>query len=402
VVKYPTRHNGYILGGWLSLMLMAKILAAPLILMPVVAVLLLNPYQTVNLRKAWRPQIRALFNLYRPAIIGAVVVVGVVWGIILAVYLGRGFFAPDETAPLVDRYLYEGVRRTTGESTEAPPSKLWIRNWWRLQEILYFLWGPILIGLAIITTPFLVKQAWRKYIYLLLAPSLIWGLVMFAAGQLTTRYLTVTGHMIVILLAGGVFSLQTALYKQFGQRWLSALPLIAVLIWGGTFSAVFFAKLTSDPTRLDLPQRDQWEYFMNQAGYGFKDALLDIAEMPSVSEGESNPRVYGMVRNCQYLESHIPPETTINIQCGPVHNVWPRRDFPNRAESYADIEKLTRKYGQIYLLIEELDEPIMNEWVVNAHFRYIKTYERPFDGVPVNLYIASPRNELNVEFIAPN
>lgn len=401
VVKYPTRRNGIMLGIWLSLMLMAKILVAPLVVMPVLAVLLLNPHQPFNLRQAWRPQIRRLLNMYRPAILGAVLVVGVVWGIILAVYLGRGLLAPDNTAPLVDRYLYEGVRRTTGESNEAPARELWLKNWWRFQEILYRLWGAILIVLAIVITPFLVKYYWRKFVYLLLAPLMIWGLVIFAAGQLTTRYMVATGHIVVILLAAGVINLQTILAKRYAKHWLTALPLMAILIWGVTHSASFYSKLTTDPTTLNMPERDKWEYFQNQTGYGVQTALFEVAEMPSVSEGETVPIVYGMVRNCQYLENHISAETSINIQCGPVYNVWPRRDFPNRAESYATIEALTHQYGQIYLLMEELDNPILDRWVVNAHLRLIKTYERPFDGIPVNLYIASPRNTLETRFIEP-
>lgn len=402
VVKYPTRHNGIILGMWISLMIMAKILAAPLVIMPILAVILFSPHHKLDLSKRWGPQIMQLWTVYRPTIVATVAVVGVVWGIILAVYVGRGIWAPETTTPLVDRYLYEGVRRTTGESQDAPAWKLWEKNWWRFQEIVWFLWGPILLGLAIIATPLLLKFHWRKYVYLVVAPLIIWGLVVFAAGQLTTRYLTAAGHMMVILLAAGTFTIRDILINRFNHRWLNMVPILLIVVWIGTDSAFFYHKLVTDPTELDMPKRDAWEYFSNQTGYGLQPALLDIAEMPSVSQGETTPLVYGMVRNCQYLESHIPADTEINIQCGTVHNVWPRRDFPNRAESYADIERMTRQYGEIYLLMEDLgDPPIMDQWVVDAHLQFVKAYPRPADGIPVNLYIASPRDSLKVQDIQP-
>ncbi len=402
VVKYPTRRNGIILGVWISLMIMAKILAAPLVIMPVLAVLLFNPHHTLDLRKKWWSQIRQLWTVYRPAIVATVIVVGVVWGFILAVYVSRGILVPEKTTPLVDRYLYEGVRRTTGESQDAPAWKLWEKNWWRFQEIIWFLWGPILLGLAIIATPLLLKFHWRKYVYLVIAPLIIWGLVVFAAGQLTTRYLTAAGHMMVILLAAGTFTIRDILATRFNNRWLNMVPVLLIVIWIGTDSVLFYDKLVTDPTELEMPQRDTWEYFSNQTGYGLQPALLDIAKMPSVSRGETKPLVYGMVRNCQYLESHIPDDMAINIKCGTVHNVWPRRDFPNRAESYADIEMMTRQYDEIYLLMEDLGEPpIIDKWKLDAHLDYVKTYARPYDGIPVNLYIASPRNPLNVEYIEP-
>lgn len=402
VVKYPTRRNGTILGLMLSLMLIAKILSAPLVMMPLVAIFLFSPYHTINLGQAWLPQIRQLFAIYRPSLFGAGLVLGTIWGVILAVYLGRGLLAPNETAPLVDRYLYEGVRRTTGESTEAPPWDLWVKNWWRFQEIVYYLWGGILIILAVVTLPALLRGYLRQFIYLFLALIMVWGLIIFSAGQLTTRYMTAAGHMLVILLAAGVWAGYDVLQQRFQRQWVSAILLIAVLIWSGTYSASFYTKLVTDPTQLTLPQRDKWEYFQNQTGYGLQTALLDISELPAVSTGEEEPLVYGMVRNCQYLESFIPEETVINIQCAPIYNTWPRRDFPNRKESYAAIEGLTRQYEQIYFIMEELDDPILDRWVLDAHLRYIKTYERPFDGVDVNLYIASPRDPLNVEFIEPN
>jgi 4-amino-4-deoxy-L-arabinose transferase-like glycosyltransferase len=397
--RNPRPKHGLILGLLVSGMLAAKILSAPLVILPGVAIFLFSPHWQFEQNRPIRPQIRQFINIYGRGTLYAMAITGLIWGVLILLYVLRGVIAPDQTAPIVDRYLYEGVRRTTGASQVATPWELWYTNWWRFEQILYYMWGPILILLGLISAWFMYHRYPRQALFLGIAPLIIWGLVIFSAGQLTTRYTILPGHLAIIVLSAGIWSLQEVLRQHLRQTWLAQAPLLAVVIWGISFSTPFYANLVQEPQSLDIPERDEWEYFSNQTGYGLRDALLDIAEMPAISEGSDLPIVFGMVRNCSFLPSHIPAETPIQILCTEEGDDWARTDYPDRHLSIRKIEQLARRYDRYYLILEELEHnSLLSKWEVDVQFQYITTYERPFDGVDVNLYIVWPRQPLPSKF----
>jgi hypothetical protein len=57
-----------------------------------------------------------------------------------------------------------------------------------------------------------------------------------------------------------------------------------ILIWGIGFGGRFWRTLINDPIHLELPDRDQHEYFRNQTGYALQDVVEDVSELPMISE----------------------------------------------------------------------------------------------------------------------
>jgi hypothetical protein len=391
--KYPTRRNSIILAILLCFMLAAKILAAPLLALPVLAIILFHRYAALTWDKTI---VRQLVQEYKPywgslKLMG--IIVGVVWGVIMAFYQIRMMLTPESTSPIVDRYLYEGLRRGLGVSENPYALEVWELNFERLWQIVYRLWHPVMIWAAALTFPFLILKHPRKTLYLAYSVVVIWAIILFTSGQLSTRYTILPAHLLIVLVAASIYSAYETLLKPLSQRtiWL---VVGFVGVWMAVFSSGFYMTLVDRPEALAMPERDTYEYFENQTGYALRDVLLDVSKMPSVSEGSDIPIVYGMVRNCFFLWSHIPADTNVNIQCSKQYAEWPRRDWPDSQERYTDVESLADEYGAVYVIMEEFSPPMIERWRLNANLKFVKSYPRPYNGVPVNLYIATPRDPM--------
>jgi hypothetical protein len=267
----------------------------------------------------------------------------------------------------------------------------------RVADALRYLWGPVLLGFVAVSLLVYVWRNWRVMVLLLGGIGSVWGAIIFAAGQLSTRYLTIAGHLWVVLIVGGAMLMRNELRKRLPERsrwqWLSWVPVGVLLAWMLVYGGGFVWTLTmDDAVKLDMPERDTYEYFRNQTGYALQESLKNVANYPVISEGADVPVVYGLVRNCHFLPTYISADTEIDIQCSPQYKDWPGRDWPKSPERYVDIEALVAQHGAIYLIKEEFSgsRAMVDPARLNARLQWVATYERPHNGIPVGLYIVLP------------
>ncbi|MBI5928853.1 MAG: glycosyltransferase family 39 protein [Chloroflexi bacterium] len=401
-LRRPTAKNGLILGVLLTLMLAAKILAAPLVAMPVLAVILLSK-QGFTSRFNLRQQAIEAWRAYHKPLLCAFILTGLIWALILGFYKYRQITDPAGTSPIVDRYLYEGARSNLHMAQQLSISGRLISNIRRTGEVIFYLWGPLLAVLTLISLPILWRKHQREMVYLLAGIVLLWGTVIFSAGRLTTRYMMPVGHLWVILIAAGVLALQSEMIRREGRwRTFSWTPLAILLIWAITFGGPFYNRLVENPAQLALPERDTYEYFQNQTGYAVRDVLQDVAQMPMISSNTDVPIIFGMVRTCSFLGSHISADVynSLRIVCSPEYTTWPGRDWPDNVMRYTYLNSLLAEHGPIYLMVEEFPDEKDNQFlkidprILQGRMEWVATYHRPHNGVQVSLYIVYPQGQL--------
>ncbi|NDJ84715.1 MAG: hypothetical protein GYB66_02410 [Chloroflexi bacterium] len=376
-VRRPTAQRGIVLGILMTIMLLAKTLALPLLGLPVLGVIFLSRH-----RPQWDrpllPQMLLLWRTYRRPALIAGVIVGVSWVVILGFYKLRQWTSDAPTTPIVNSYLYQS----------AGP----VANTERIVYGMWYLWGPLLILLLVAGIVVLSRRRFRPTWYLLAAAIPYWIALVVVAGQLSTRYLTLVGHLWVIMIAAGVVELSRAAAEWAADRsaWsqrVAYLPVAVLVVWVGAFSIPFWLTLLDEPVELSLPPRDEHEYFRNQTGYGLRDAMHDVARLPPISAGIDIPVVVGQVRNCSFLGHHIPAEPPVKVECR-YFTYKHRHEWPPLEVRMTHLNEMLGRYGAVYVIAEDLEgQAVIDPAMVAGDFELIKTYERPFDGFPVELYV---------------
>lgn len=379
VARHPTVKNATLLGVWVCIMLAAKILTFPLLLIPFLAIGLLGP-KPIQLGQPLITEFRRIGREYQPAIRRATWVIGGVWGSLVVFFQLRKAL-DHKTRAIVDDYLYAAAI--------DPDQNQYVINLERIGQALWYLWGPLLIGLALIAVGVLCWRRWRWGLFFIGSILPLWIFVFAVAGQLNSRYLTVVAHIVVAMIAGGLIITGEALQERFRWRGVVWVPIVGLGIWGLVFALPFALTNITRPTHLALPERDQREYFANYTGYALPNALSFLAASPSISEGIEVPVVVTFVRVCEFLPYHMPIalHDDLKLICRPSTE---EGSYSNR---YQLLEDALDQYGAVYLMTEDVDEDdtsdgavLFDPTLVDAPTQFLARYERPFDGVPVLIY----------------
>ncbi|NDJ84716.1 MAG: hypothetical protein GYB66_02415 [Chloroflexi bacterium] len=381
VARRPSMPNATILAVLVILMLAGKLLTGPLIVVPFLAVAFLGRYP-LRLDEPLRNEIIRLWHSYKPAIMRAALIIIVVWGIILGIYAIRKIIDPTVRA-IIDPYLYEGLSEGSSQLET---------NIERIQQAFWRLWGPLLIGLSVLGLPFLIRWRWRTAAYLLGAMFALWIFVLLVAGQLNSRYLTLVVEISAVLISGGVVVAYDDVKLRGFFRGIAIVPVILLLVWIVGYGLPFAITATRDPLELNLPDRDRSEYFRNYTGYALPDGLEFVADSPPISAEVNEPVLIVFVRLCEHLPYHMPEEMhdEIQVECPP-------DELGTFDQRYVFLNQELAIYGPVYLMVEQYrtpdGSPIVEASQVNGELALLATFERPFDGVAVEVYSVYPATE---------
>jgi hypothetical protein len=158
-------------------------------------------------------------------------------------------------------------------------------------------------------------------------------------------------------------------------------------------NASFIYNAWTDPTKLNLPDRDRWEYYENfSAGYGLVDAAADIEKLPR-SEPSGRVNVLGLVGSCHQLRLYLDEDGPVWLEC-PFFG-WQGEFMPEVVET---VDQRLQEESIVYLLVEpELRFTDLS--MLNVEWELIKRYPRPFDGMTVELYRVYPAEADGVSWL---
>lgn len=382
LVRRPTRQKATLLGVFLCLMLMAKILSVVLVAIPVLAVLLLKPepfkFNVPLFRQAWE-----IWRTYRPFALRTAAVVGAVWSVILLFYLVRGILDPIDTGPIVDEYIYAGLAKDLGSDRTYAVSTLDVveLNLEHSIEVFRYLFGVGLTGLLVVAGIILAWRAPRKLFYFVVPVLLLWLAVSVTAARPNSRYFTLVGQIFAVLIAGGIVTVQGEIQrvvKTVPGKLLAYLPLLTLAVWLGNFGIPFTRDMLNDSTQLELPEYELQGYYRNRTGFALTPAMNRLIGSPPISEGADEPVIYGLIRTCEFIDYYV-PDKPYRIYC---HE--PTIDFGNE-----EFNALLQRYHRMYVIQEDAPLLDVDKRSFQGRMQWLATYERPHNGVKVRLYIAS-------------
>lgn len=376
LLRRPTHQNAFIFGCIITAMLAAKTLALPMLIMPFLTIGLLS-VTPVQIRQPIWPQIKALWQRYKPLIIRTVIVIAVFWIVVLTVYLLRVVFAPDTISPIINRYLY-------AESDQGT-------NLTRLLEILHHYWSIPTLLVTALTLPFALSRYPQATLFLIIGIVVMWVGLLLTANRLSSRYATLVGHLWAILIVVGIFSAYEFWQARFPRfAWLGGLMASVFFMWIIFFGTNFWLLLGKSPDELPLPSRDEEEYFANQSGYGIPE-MMDAVQKhytttPAISAGIDEPVVYGIMRNCGFMPYHLPSDIPVRIECY-LESHRHSDEWPDVDDVHADLNRHLNQYGALYLIAEQFTtQSVVHFEDIQGCMVLLTTYQRPYHGVTLELY----------------
>ena len=247
--------------------------------------------------------------------------------------------------------------------------------------------APGLSILTLLAIPILIWKRRNTAFYLLGGIGVLWIPLFVMAARPNSRYLTIVGHLWIILVAGAVY-VMWQLIKEIpnsGKRLTFSASLVFLLIWSFGFGANFSQTLISASAEVGLPDAELNGYYRNFTGFALRDSLNYVANQPPISENTDEVVLVALARACDFLPYHIEDPTTLNLHI----------ECLGRYTKYEDINRVFEKYGEVYAIWEQVDPPtrIADPRWIQGRMVWLKTYERPHDGIAVEVYRIIPQDE---------
>jgi hypothetical protein len=180
--------------------------------------------------------------------------------------------------------------------------------------------APEFVALAGVLAAYLAWRKPRALVYLLAGLILPWSGVIFIAAALSTRYLVLGVPSLLVLVAGGTVDATEWVVRHRGgviePNWKPVLRLHwlawgLLALWIGSFAVPF---IVADPTRLNLPARDEWEYFTNtSSGYALRDLAADLPDLAPGEDGRIP--VIGFLPSCHSLPLYWTEDNAVDLDC---------------------------------------------------------------------------------------
>lgn len=299
LARAPSQRRGLVTGLLATGAVFAKLTAAPVLALPVLAAILFGDVPAPDRRRASLSiYARALWRRYWPAWRSIALVFAAGWALFGAAALVS--LLQGGRPLLLDTYLTD---------PSARPDDL-IDKLGGLVDRVDLLLSPglalgalLLGGLALIhrTRPALYTLAWL---------ALLWGPSVLLATGLQSRYLLAGIPAIAVLIGGGIMTL-LRLRALRRRPHIAALArgatAVALAAWAIGFALPFDWRASTDPAALTLPRRDSYDYFWGSFnGWGTREALRYVAERGD-RVGDRVPAI-GVMQLCSLATLYATPE----------------------------------------------------------------------------------------------
>ncbi len=283
-----------------------------------------------------------------------------------------------------------------GLAEDRSPPEVVLDNMEKVWNVNWTLHGPVLWLAIIVGMSVLLRIRPRAGLYLLVGILLAWSMSVLLGAELSTRYMLPGTLPSLVVLSGAVHVTIQALRNRQPIR---RLPLRSVVfgsvgLWVVVFAVPFIDNAWHEPTALELPARDEWEYFTNfSAGYGLVDAADDFYELER-AEPSGRVNVIGLVGSCHQIRLYVPNARTEDD--GPIWLTCPAFGWSgeNLMIVAEDIQQRLATQSAVYLLIEP-EIPFFDPEDLRPYWnwREVERYQRPNGGMEIVLYHITPLAE---------
>ncbi len=352
VARHPTRANGLRCGLFVSLAILAKLTAAPFALVPLVAVIILGS----GTKKS--PTLQSFIPArYWPALIAS-------YGFNLISGV------PFMLFPLFRQVKKEPVL-LVGENLVSLGNnhRVFVDNLGNLWHMLAGFFGAGAVIAALLVILWLFTRERSQPLYLAACVILPWSMILILSPDPSNRYWLLGMPPLLVLVAAGLYRLPF--------RW----PVLAVslAVWIAMIGGPFIRDAWNDPLKLHLPRHDRWEYYTNySSGYGLSEAAHYLPSLPPSTTSGRIPVISTTV-GCHALRVYLPEDGLVNLSC-PFFG-WQGEFMETVNQTIA--EALAAE-SVVYLLVEP-EAPFAQLDQIPYPCELIRRFDRPFDGVPVEL-----------------
>ena len=361
LTRHPTRSNAIGVGLLFGLALLAKLIALPWIILPFLA-----------LRLWGHANFHQLGN--NALVIGVTAAVPLIPSAIYVVYQEAAQVENKQEVVTTTLFVPESQSRVEQISHNLD---IYIEAVWTMLT-------PPMLLLILCFTFWQLRKRPKEIFYLLSVTLSVWGFIVLASAQPSTRYLVLGIPPLLIIAAVSLADLWRTV--QSSQTMISriATPVaIAATLITVVLGIRFLLNSWDDPAQLTLADRDIWEYFENTAtGYGLREAAHDLPDLPPLQSDHQTIRVAGFVGACHMLRLYLPADSHVEMTCP--YFKWSIEQAP---ATLAEWEHRIKTDGAWYILAD--DRQPMDLFSLPFVWEELAIYERPYDGVTVRLYRVS-------------
>lgn len=369
--KRPSARQGALTGLLVGLTLLAKLTTAFVVLLPFVAILLLDELRPAGSDwRALQTWLAALWARYRRARVAMFAAGGSVWALFLLAMLVRvlGGQAPR----FFTRKLVVGG---------TPESTTLLENLGDLAlAAAHLVSTPLTLGLLALAGVLWWRQR-ATAVFALAWLVVLWVPITLLGNPVKTRYLMVGVAATAVIFGGGVatlvnvqpvpalagarvsvrlyayspfYGLEDDLAPVLTLRWLSrmgtgAFVLAVALAWVFSFALPFDRTSATNPAALDMPPLDRYTYLGGpDAGWGTREALAFLAERGQPIDGEVP--VVAVILHCGSTNLHATHE--LNFTCADFRNTPGHWETLADARHWTPLHVALDRWPFVYLVTE--------------------------------------------------
>jgi hypothetical protein len=376
--RRPSPQRALWVGLWLGLAMLAKLLALPWVVLPVIAVYFFGNKNKASIWELFGHQYRTYF-----------IIIGLSAGLSLApsaAYMVYQELNPPENkieSVEQDLFVPEANSRLAqiGDNFETyiEASRLMFTDALLLIFLSLGIW-------QLSRTP-------KEGLYLIAFTLSVWILVIITAARPSTRYLVLGVPTVLILTAAGIDTLYQYIVQHRESRphisdVVFGVMLVLLAVWGIN-GVRFITTAWDDPTELNLAERDIWEYYQNSAaGYGLREVALDLptlTPLPNHPSGHLIP-VAGFVGACHTMRLYLPADSGVGLQC-PLFRWSPEQSEATLAEWQQRVET-----DGVWYIVADVEQQPLDLFSLPFDWQEIAHYSRPVNGTSIKLFRVTPLN----------
>ena len=373
LAKSPSNKNAVYVGIMAGIAMLAKLTAAPWIVLPPIAACLFGGWK-------W-PQYRQY-----GAIVAGIIVLMFVPSALYMTY--QEFNPPENKVESVEQDLFTPAERERFDQINHN-----IATYAEAADRMFTTpWLVLLVGLGILQFIYQRKAA----LYLLFFAILIWLPITLTSARPSTRYLVAGVPGLLLLLTSGI---DTLLYLAETQRDMAqkrlaqmGLGLVVIAFVAGAYQSILFIdNAWSSPEELALADRDIWEYYQNTAaGYPLRQVAHDLEKLPLLTDHPSGDEIplAAFVGACHAMRLYFPADTNVGLHC-PYYGWSPDTADQTRLEWQDRVQN-----DGVWYFLADAEQP-MDVFGLDLHYEELAIYERPHDGIPVYLLRVSANDDSN-------